>query len=107
MPAAAASARFRFEDIYPSVDGGRSAVKRITGEPIAVWADVFRDGHDLINVAVRWRRDGAKRWARVPMRLDNNDRWTAIFTPAEPGDYAFEIEAWTDVFGSWRKGALL
>jgi starch synthase (maltosyl-transferring) len=107
LPAASIGARFRFEDIYPSVDGGSCAVKRITGEPIAVWADVFRDGHDLICAAVRWRRDGAKQWNRAPMRLDNNDRWTATFTPAEPGDYVFEIEAWTDTFGSWRKGALL
>jgi starch synthase (maltosyl-transferring) len=107
LAAAAGSARFRFEDIYPSVDGGRSAVKRITGEPIAVWADVFRDGHDLIGAALRWRRDGAKRWTREAMRLDNNDRWTATFTPAEPGDYVFEIEAWSDAFASWRKGTLL
>jgi starch synthase (maltosyl-transferring) len=105
--AAQAGARFRFEDIYPAVDDGRSAVKRIAGEPITVWADIFRDGHDLIRAVVRWRRDGAKQWARAPMRLDNNDRWNGTFTPAEPGDYVFEIEAWTDAFGSWRKGTLL
>ncbi|HVV78023.1 MAG TPA: alpha-1,4-glucan--maltose-1-phosphate maltosyltransferase [Pseudolabrys sp.] len=104
---AAGGARYRFEDIYPSVDGGRWAVKRIAGEAIPVWADIFRDGHDLICAAVRWRRDGAKQWSRAPMRLDNNDRWTGTFTPAEPGDYVFEIEAWTDTFGSWRKGTLL
>jgi starch synthase (maltosyl-transferring) len=100
-------ARFRFEDIYPAVDGGRSAVKRIIGEPIAVWADVFRDGHDQIAAVVRWRRDGAKRWQQAPMRLDNNDRWTATFTPTEVGSYVFEIEAWTDSFASWRKATLL
>jgi starch synthase (maltosyl-transferring) len=107
LAAEMARVRFRFEDIYPAVDGGRSAVKRISGEPVAVWADIFRDGHDLLCAAVRWRRDGARQWSRAPMRLDNNDRWTGAFTPAEPGDYVFEIEAWTDAFGSWRKGALL
>src|SRR5690349_3630519 len=86
QPLPATGTRFRFEDIYPSVDGGRSAVKRVTGEPITIWADVFRDGHDLIGVVLRWKRDGAKRWTRVPMALDNNDRWSATFTPAEPGD---------------------
>jgi starch synthase (maltosyl-transferring) len=105
--AAQAGARFRFEDIYPAVDDGRSAVKRVAGEPITVWADIFRDGHDLIRAVVRWRRDGAKQWTRAPMRLDNNDRWSGTFTPAEPGDYVFEIEAWTDAFGSWRKATLL
>jgi starch synthase (maltosyl-transferring) len=105
--AEAVGARFRFEDIYPSVDGGRSAVKRIAGEPIAVWADVFRDGHEQIAAALRWRRDGAKRWNRVPMRLDSNDRWTASFTPTETGPHVFEIEAWTDSFASWRRATLL
>jgi len=33
-----AAKRFFIEDIYPSVDGGRFAVKRIAGEAIDVWA---------------------------------------------------------------------
>jgi starch synthase (maltosyl-transferring) len=41
------------------------------------------------------------------MRFDNNDRWLACFTPADPGWYVFQIEAWTDQFGTWRKGALV
>lgn len=102
-----AGSRFRIEDIYPSVDCGNAAVKRIAGEPIAVWADVFRDGHDQIAAALRWRRAGTKRWNRVPMQFHSNDRWSATFTPAEVGSYLFEIEAWTDAYASWCKAALL
>jgi hypothetical protein len=32
------------------------------------------------------------------MRLHDNDRWTAIFTPPSPGRYLDAIEAWTDLF---------
>ena len=53
-------ARFLIEDVYPSIEQGRYPVKRIQGEPIEVWADIFRDGHDVIAAALVWRRDGEK-----------------------------------------------
>jgi starch synthase (maltosyl-transferring) len=99
-----AATRFFIEDIYPAVDGGRFAVKRIAGEPVDVWADVFRDGHEVIAVALRWRGRAAKTaWNRVAMRLHGNDRWTARFTPVEPGDFVYQVEAWTDQFATWRR----
>ena len=44
------SGAFHIEDIYPIIDGGRFPVKRLTGNAIEVWADVFRGGHDVIVV---------------------------------------------------------
>src|SRR5438128_9937641 len=70
-------ARFLIEDVYPSIEQGRYPVKRIQGDPIEVWADIFRDGHDVIAAALVWRRDGEKSWHRGAMRLHDNDRWTA------------------------------
>lgn len=99
--------RFRVQDIYPSIDGGQYPVKRIAGEPVEVWADVLRDGHDLIAVNLRWRRDGSSRWHAEPMTLVSNDRWHGRFMPAEPGLYTFEIEAWTDQYATWSKGTRL
>jgi starch synthase (maltosyl-transferring) len=102
-----ARARFLIEDVYPSIEQGRYPVKRIRGEPIEVWADIFRDGHDVIAAALVWRRDGEKSWQRAAMRLDGNDRWTASFIPAEPARYVYAIEAWTDTFAGWRRDFLL
>jgi len=114
-----AAKRFYIEDIYPVVDGGRFAVKRIAGDVIEVWADVFRDGHEVIAATLRWRaraktpsKAASKTtcktaWRRVPMRLHGNDRWTAQFAPSEPGDYVYQIEAWTDQFATWRRDFLL
>ncbi|HET9717397.1 MAG TPA: alpha-1,4-glucan--maltose-1-phosphate maltosyltransferase [Pseudolabrys sp.] len=95
--------RFVIEDIYPNVDGGRYPVKRIAGESVDVWADVFRDGHDVIAAALLWRAESSGAWHRVPMCLDSNDRWRASFVPPEPGLFLFAIEAWTDRFATWRK----
>lgn len=102
-------ARFFIEDVYPAVDGGRYPIKRIEGEPIEVWADVFRDGHEVIACALVWWRLGESRASglREPMRHTSNDRWSAVFTPTAPGRYAFAIEAWTDAFATWRRDFLL
>lgn len=99
--------RFRFEDIFPCVDGGRYAVKRVAGERVDVWADIFREGHDVLAAAILWRRQDEADWQRSPLTLDTNDRWHGQFTPPEPGAYIFELEAWTDQFATWRKEFLL
>src|SRR4051812_9455438 len=91
------------EDIYPIVDAGRYPVKRIAGEAIEVWADVFRDGHDVLGPALLWRRQSDSRWRRETMLLYNNDRWQARFLPEEPGRYLYAVEAWTDLFATWKR----
>jgi starch synthase (maltosyl-transferring) len=99
--------RFFIEDVFPTVDGGRFPAKRIAGEPIDVWADIFRDGHDVIAASLLWCREGEAKWRREPMRHVENDRWAGSFTPTEPGRYVFAIEAWTDIYATWRRDFLL
>src|SRR5689334_25446652 len=76
--------RFRIEDIYPCVDGGRYPIKRIAGESVDIWADVFREGHDVLAASVIWREEKANDWQREPMTLFGNDRWHGRFTPPAP-----------------------
>ncbi len=99
--------RFSIEDVYPSVDGGRFAVKRIAGESVEVWADIFRDGHDVAAADLVWRLDRETKWQRSPMQHHGNDRWVGLFTPVELGRHVFAIEAWTDPFATWRRQVLL
>lgn len=100
----ASGGTFHIEDVFPLVDAGRYAVKRIAGEKIDVWADVFRDGHDVIRADLLWRKESDSQWSRVPMTHHSSDRWTASFRPVSPGQYVYAIEAWTDEFASWRHG---
>jgi len=99
--------RFRIEDIYPCVDGGRYPIKRVAGESVGIWADIFREGHDVLAANVIWRDEKANDWHREPMRLESNDRWHGRFMPPVPGWYLFAIEAWTDQYATWRKEFLL
>ena len=100
-------ARFSIEDVYPSLDSGRFPVKRVAGDRIDVWADIFREGHDVIAGALRWRRHDQSSWNFVPMKFQENDRWRTAFTPPGPGRYFYAIGAWTDRFGTWRRDYLL
>ena len=100
------SPRIVIEDVYPALDAGRFPVKRIVGEPVEVWADILRDGHAVLAAELLWRAEASDRWSRTPMRLHENDRWTATFTPTSVGRYRYAIEAWTDAFGTWRRDLL-
>src|SRR3954449_1770147 len=99
-----AGGAFHIEDVYPIIDGGRFPVKRIVGERIEVWADIYRDGHDVVAAALVWRREGHRDWQRAPMTLHSNDRWGGSFVPDQIGRYVYAIEAWTDEFATWRHG---
>jgi starch synthase (maltosyl-transferring) len=95
---------YRIEDVYPKVDDGRYPVKRVVGETIEVWADIYRDGHETTSAALIWRPETEQDWLRVPMTFFGNDRWFGSFTPMRPGRYTYAIEAWTDEFSTWRHG---
>jgi starch synthase (maltosyl-transferring) len=99
-----AAGTFHIEDVYPSIDGGRYPVKRIVGERVEVWADVYRDGHDIVAAALIWRGELDRERRREPMTLYDNDRWFGSFVPDVPGRYFYAIEAWTDEFATWRHG---
>ena len=62
-PADRTGPRFLIEDIYPCVDGGRYPVKRIAGESVEVWADIFREGHEVIAAALLWRPEAGRELA--------------------------------------------
>ncbi len=93
------------ENVRPLVDGGRYPVKRITGEPLVVEADVFKEGHDVLSCVLKWRKLGAKAWHEIPMDcVDawNKDRWRASCTFSAEGPHEFTIEAWGNIWKSWQ-----
>ncbi len=97
--------RVVIEAVLPQVDGGRFPIKRITGEPVEVTADIFADGHDLISAVLLHREEGAA-WQETRMQAVDNDRWKASFTPSRLGRAYYTLEAWVDAFGTWHAGFL-
>ncbi len=90
----------------PSVDDGRFPAKRCVGDTVAVSADAFRDGHDLLRAVVRYRGPADSDWQESEMhRIDahlGGVRWATSFQVDRQGRWEYAVEAWTDVFGTWR-----
>jgi starch synthase (maltosyl-transferring) len=90
------------ENLQPLVDGGRYLVKRVAGDDLAVEADVFKDGHDVVAAALKWRLLGEAHWHETPMMHVDNDRWRGVCTLYENAIYEYTVEAWTDKFRGWQ-----
>ncbi|MGH2848923.1 MAG: alpha-1,4-glucan--maltose-1-phosphate maltosyltransferase, partial [Thermoleophilaceae bacterium] len=98
--------RIQILDPAPMIDSGRYPAKRTVGEWVQVSADVFRDGHEILRAAVRYRGPGDPDWREAPMRwIDrevDGDRWAGAFEVDRVGRWEFTIEAWSDLFATWR-----
>jgi starch synthase (maltosyl-transferring) len=97
------------EHISPMLDGGRNPVKRVVGDELFVTADIFADGHDLLDAALLLRVEGGGSrgaWREAPMRLVDNDRWSGSLRVERNARHRYAIEAWRDRFGSLRAALL-
>jgi len=93
------------ERVRPEIDAGRFPAKRVLGEACVVSADIFKDGHDQLAARVRYRSPGEGEWAYVAMPYDSDvDRWAGAFLLDRIGEWRFTVEAWTDLFATWRSG---
>ncbi|HVF78778.1 MAG TPA: alpha-1,4-glucan--maltose-1-phosphate maltosyltransferase [Solirubrobacteraceae bacterium] len=104
---AAPPPRIQISRPAPMIDCGRFPSKRTVGDALAVSADIFADGHDILRAVVRSNAPGSKRWVENPMvRIDadvDGDRWAGGFQVEGLGRHTWTIEAWTDAFASWRE----
>jgi starch synthase (maltosyl-transferring) len=90
----------------PMIDCGRFPAKRTVGEWFQVSADVFRDGHEILRAVARYRGPGDEDWHEAPMhwidREVDGDRWMGAFEVDRVGRWVFTVEAWSDLFATWR-----
>jgi starch synthase (maltosyl-transferring) len=95
--------RIQIQRIEPQTDCGRYPVKRTVGDEVVVTASIFRDGHDVLGAAVRFRPPGTRRWREAAMHPLGNDRWAGTFTVDGCGRWSFTVAAWTDRLASWQQ----
>ena len=94
--------RVVIESVRPQIDGGRFPIKRTPGESVAVGADVFADGHDILRVEMLYRRKEQQTWMIQEMVHQGSDEWTASFAVTALGRYCYTVRAWIDHFGTWQ-----
>ena len=52
------SPRVIIEAVEPQVDCARYPIKRVVGEKVVVFADIYKEGHDKLAAQVKYRRQG-------------------------------------------------
>jgi starch synthase (maltosyl-transferring) len=95
--------RVVIEGVTPEIDGGQFPVKRTAGEQVAVEADIFVDGHEVLCGVLLFRRVEDSTWLEAPMQPLVNDRWRGAFIADRVGRYVYTLIAWVDRFKSWRR----
>jgi starch synthase (maltosyl-transferring) len=94
--------RVAVEDVWPRVDDGTVPIRRVPGDEVEVYADVFADGSAAVRASLRWREASATTWNELPMEPVGNDRWRGRFTVEAPGEYRYDVEGWVDPYLTWR-----
>jgi starch synthase (maltosyl-transferring) len=99
----------------PATGSGRSPVERCVGDRVVVEADIYREGRQVLHAVVLYHRPQMSRahhergfWREAQMlpidaHLDGV-RWAGSFEVDRAGTWKYTIEAWTDLFGTWREG---
>jgi starch synthase (maltosyl-transferring) len=105
MPKATANRpapRIQIQDVWPQTDCGRYPTKALVGDRVPVWATIFRDGHEVLGAALRYRPKGTRTWREAPMGEFGSDRWMGHLDVDAVGRWEFTIDAWVDRLASWR-----
>lgn len=96
--------RIIIENVLPQLDSGAFFIKRITGQTVTITADVFSDGHDVVECCVKFKHESDKKWQEVRLQPTENDAWTAEFTVEKQGYYTYFVEGWVDYALNWQHG---
>lgn len=94
--------RIVIDDIHPCTPSRQYPAKGTVGEHVPVSAVIFKDGHDRLAARVKWRPAGVRTWQTASLLPGDNDTWTATMIMGDPGMHDFVIEAWVDVYRTWR-----
>ena len=99
--------RIPIVDPSPVVDRGRLPAKAAVGEPFAITATVFREGHDSLGAGVVLCGPDGRNRPLVLMRPTGRrpDQMEAVVTPDVEGPWTYTVEGWSDPVGSWRHAA--
>lgn len=97
------SRRVVIENVQPQVDCGRFPIKRTVGDRIEVTADIFADGHDILQAVLRYKPAAHPDWKEIPMEPQPNDLWQGEFSVTTQGRHLYTLQAWTDHFQSWSR----
>lgn len=96
--------RVIIENVKPQLNCGHFFIKRIVNENVFISADIFNDGHDVIQAEVEVRHQHGHHDFDVRLEPGMNDRYTGHFYVVHQGYYSYKINAWVDHPLNWHHG---
>ena len=96
--------RIVIENVLPQLDCGINPIKRIVNQKVNVTADVFSDGHDVVECCVKFKHENDTKWQEVRMVPKGNDEWFADFKVEKQGFYTYFVDGWIDHALNWQHG---
>ena len=90
------------ESVYPEVNGGKYFIKRVVGQRVHVEADIFSDGHDIVQAELLFKHENERKWKLRRFKAMYNDRWQSEFIVEKQGFYNYKIQAWMDHALYWH-----
>lgn len=99
--------RLAIEDVRPLIAGGGYPSKAVVGEYLPISALVWREGHDAINATLNVQGPKGSTFesgVRITMTRDlmDQDKMHGAFVPDVPGDWTFQVDAWSDPLATWK-----
>ena len=95
--------RLPIEQVSPVVENGRFPAKGFIGEMIPFSAVVYREGHDALGVELLLTSPSGKtRVIRMSEGAPGSDSWHAKALVDEIGNWTFQIQAFSDDYGTWH-----
>ena len=96
--------RVLIENVLPQLDNGQFFIKRIVNQSVKVTADVFADGHDVLQAVIKFKHESDTIWTELRMNQNPNDAFDGVFIVQIQGYYSYFIEAWVDYALNWQYG---
>ena len=97
--------RVVIEEVWPLVDGGRFAVKRILGDRLTVSCVAYQDTPEILSGELQYRQEAGE-WREQPLVAAAEGRFTATTGSLdEIGRWEYRLAVWADRFATWRRDA--
>lgn len=96
--------RVVIENINPQLQCGAYFIKRVVGDQVTVYADVFPDGHDVTQAEVLVRHEKEKNYTQIRMSHLGQDVYRASFLVDKLGFYEYKVRGWVDYALNWQHG---
>lgn len=93
-------------NVTPDLGVPELSPKAFVGEVVPFGATCFREGHDVIGVALHLRApDGTSSRLEMHPTAPGTDRWEVQAQPQHAGMWTFTVEAYSDDYATWHHNA--